>query len=155
VRPVWLYSRQADLPPGWQASVATLGNPAVWWPGAAAVLALASTTLADLRRRQVDSAALFILLAFLGQYLPWVIAPRRLVFIYHFFTAVPFLVLALVRLAARWAEACPRGLAAGARLWLAVVAGLFVLFYPLLAGLPVSLAWMRLMRWFGTWVFYR
>ena len=34
---------------------------------------------------------------FLSVYLPWVLVPR-LTFIYHYFTAVPFLVLALLAL---------------------------------------------------------
>ncbi len=155
VRPVWLYSRQADLPAGWQASIATLGNPAVWWPGAAALPVLAGLALADLRRRQGDPSAWFILLAFLGQYLPWAIAPRRLVFIYHFYTSVPFLILALVYVVGRWAETRPRGLPAAARLWPAVPVALFALFYPLLAGVPVGPLWARLLKWFGTWIFYR
>ncbi len=155
VRPVWLYSRQADLPAGWAASIVTLGNPAVWWPGAAALPVLGGVALADLLQRRVDPAAWIILLAFLGQYLPWVVAPRRLVFIYHFYTCVPFLILALVYVAGRWAESRPRGLPAAARLWPAVAAGMFILFYPLLAGVPVGPVWARLLRWFGTWIFYR
>jgi len=154
VRPVWLYSRQADLPAAWAASIATLGNPAVWWPGTAALPVLGGLALADLRRRRVDPAAPFILLAFLGQYLPWVVAPRRLVFIYHFYTCVPFLILALVYLAGRWVQSLPRGLAAAARAWPAVAAGLLILFYPLLAGVPVGPAWARLLGWFRTWIIY-
>jgi dolichyl-phosphate-mannose-protein mannosyltransferase len=198
IRPVWLYRQQVDLPAGWAASIATLGNPAVWWPGAAALPALAAVALADLARpqavrvrpqadrirRQADPAAAFILLAFLGQYLPWVVAPRRLVFIYHFYTCVPFLILALVYVAGRWAGARsgsvparprglpvhPRGMPARspslppglsphlpviARFWPAVAAGLFLLFYPLLAGVPVGPVWARLLKWLPTWIFYR
>jgi dolichyl-phosphate-mannose--protein O-mannosyl transferase len=102
----------------------------------------------------VDPAAPIILLAFLGQYLPWVIAPRRLMFIYHFYTCVPFLILALVYVAGRWAESRPRGLPAVARFWPAVAAGLFILFYPLLAGVPVGPEWTRALGWFDTWIFY-
>jgi dolichyl-phosphate-mannose--protein O-mannosyl transferase len=155
VRPVWLYTRQMDLPAGWAASIATFGNPAVWWPGAAAMLLLAATAVADLRLRRADAAGAIILLAFLGQYLPWVIAPRRLVFIYHFYTCVPFLILALAHLARRWAEASPPGLLSAMRFWPVVAAALFLLFYPLLAGVPVGPGWARLLRWLPTWIFYR
>ena len=90
-RPAWYYQGIHGLDAGMVSSIVSMGNPAVWWPGIAAVVA--GLWLA-IRRR--DASIAFILVALLSQLAPWAFAPRKLVFIYHFFPSVPFVVLAIV-----------------------------------------------------------
>ncbi len=147
-RPVWYYAGAFGLRDGKVSTIVSLGNPAVWWPGIAAVGA--GIWLA-IRRREASIA--FILVGLFSEFLPWAIAPRKLVFIYHFFPSVPFMVLAIVYGAKVMMDRHPafRHVVRG---YCVVVLGLFVLFYPILSAMPVRrdfvLHWLR---WFNSWTF--
>ncbi|MHB8573013.1 MAG: phospholipid carrier-dependent glycosyltransferase [Candidatus Dormibacteria bacterium] len=71
------------------AGIINMGNPAIWW---GADVAMAVLLIWALRRRQMVPA--FIVLAFLTAWLPW--APvSRVLFLYHMFGGLPFMILAL------------------------------------------------------------
>ena len=148
LRPVWYYQGLHGLRAGWVSSIVAMGNPAVWWPG---ILAVAAGLWLAVRRR--DAAIAFVLVGLFSQLVPWAIAPRKLVFIYHFFPSVPFLILAIVYLAKELVDRRP-WLVNLVRAYGALVLGLFALFYPILSGLPVHrsfvLGWLR---WLDSWIF--
>ena len=73
----------------YRSSFAAFGNPIIWWGGFLAMIAMAVRVV-----KFRDGKALFILLGYLTQLLPWV-AISRLVFIYHYFPSTLFLVLAM------------------------------------------------------------
>jgi predicted membrane-bound dolichyl-phosphate-mannose-protein mannosyltransferase len=146
-RPAWYYQGTHGLDPGMVSSIVAMGNPAVWWPG---IVAVAAGLWLAVRRREASIA--FVLVGLLSQIVPWAFAPRKLVFIYHFFPSVPFVILAIVYAAKVLVDRYP------AARWLVgaycvVVLGLFLLFYPVMSGLPVSrdfvLHWLR---WFDSWI---
>ncbi|HET9599030.1 MAG TPA: glycosyltransferase family 39 protein [Anaeromyxobacteraceae bacterium] len=145
-KPAWYYMGDG-LPAGTVSSIVAMGNPAVWWPGIAAVGA--GLWLA-IRRREASIA--FILVALFAQFAPWAIAPRKLVFIYHFFPCVPFLILALVYAAKLLVEryrVCGRLVS----VYCAVVLGLFALYYPILSAMPVKREFvLHWLRWFDSWI---
>ncbi len=99
-----------------------------------------------------DRRAGFILAGYLSQLLPWV-PVTRLTFAYHYFPSTLFLVLSLSYFLALRRE--------NERLWrspaLILVSGsaaLFLLFFPVLNGLPISVELSaRLLRWLPTWPF--
>jgi dolichyl-phosphate-mannose-protein mannosyltransferase len=125
-----------------------MGNPAIWWPGVAAVPVLAGLALA---RR--DRVAAWILAALACSWLPWAFSARKLVFIYHFLPASPFLALGLVHCLARLVERFPRTRPVAMALTsIAVLA--FACFLPLLTGLPVPRAYAEALRWLKTWIFF-
>jgi dolichyl-phosphate-mannose-protein mannosyltransferase len=147
-KPIWYYTGQAYLPEGKISSIVSMGNPAIWWVGIPAVIASATIGI-----RKKDKAILFVLVAALSQYLPWVLVPR-LTFIYHFFSAVPFVILCITYVIKHIKEGYrnSRRLVYG---YLAVVALLFVMFYPVMSGLVVSREYVsRFLKWFETWYFY-
>ncbi len=74
------------------SSITAFGNPAIFWTGILGVSILACNSL---HKRRLESG--FILFAFLGLYLPYIFI-GRLMFIYHFYYAVPFLILAVTYL---------------------------------------------------------
>jgi Gpi18-like mannosyltransferase len=144
-KPVWYYAGEG-LPKGMVASIVAMGNPAVWWPGIAAVGACLYLAV---RRR--DATLAFILVGLAAQFLPWAVAPRKLVFIYHFFPSVPFLILAVVYAAEALVRRRP-ALRHGVRALAALALGLFVLFYPILSATPVRRAFvLDWLRWFDSW----
>jgi dolichyl-phosphate-mannose--protein O-mannosyl transferase len=145
LRPMWMYTG-AGLPAGKVSTIASFGNPAIFWLGTPAVAAAAFLAV---RRR--DARIGVVLAALLFQYLPWV-GINRLVFIYHFFSSVPFVILCIVVTLKELELRIPRFRAVT---WgyLVITAGLFVLFYPVLSGLMVSAGYVTQLKWLPTWLF--
>ena len=150
-RPIWYF---ADIITGSQGSgglrenINAFGNPAVWWLG---IPAAAYMVYRSLIRR--DSTAAFLLVGYCAQYLPWALVSRT-TFIYHYFPSVPFVVLMLVHSLSCWKEKLSgRRLIVVCAGYGAVVFGLFLLFYPVLAGQRVQASFItKYLRWLGSWV---
>ena len=143
IRPILYYRRYAENDTI-KSAISSFGNPAVWWGGLLAMLSMVHLTLA---RR--DGKALFILLGYLAQLLPWVFI-HRIVFIYHYFPCTLFLILALSYV---FAVVYERGSRRAVVAYTATAGGLFALFYPSISGLPVS-TWFTstFLRWLpSTW----
>jgi len=87
LKPVWFY--QEGLAAGTSASVYDAGNLVVWWLG---VPALAFVAVMAFRRRSLALA--LIAIGFAAQWIPWARIDRA-AFQYHYYTALPFVVLAL------------------------------------------------------------
>jgi len=115
------------------ARMANLGNPWIWWTSLPCVLALPYFIV---RRRSFP--AVVILLGFITQYAPW-FPITRVLFMYHMFGGLIFMILALAfvltQLAERWHPPKP-GLVVGAHLAIAVL--FFGYFYPLWTAVPIS-----------------
>ena len=99
-----------------------------------------------------DAKALFILVGFLSQLVPWIPIARP-TFNYHYFPSVPFLILALCYLFNELARRRPAhwqkwvlGLTAGS-------VGLYIAFYPVLIGLTIPTWYSTLLRWLPSWPF--
>jgi len=147
LRPVWYYGGD-DLAPGRAQSIAAIGNPAVWWGGLAALLA--AVWGAAVRR---DPVAVTLTVAFLSLYVPWIVAPRTVTFLYHYFPMVPLIIFVLVWVFRRLEEHVPRGRRLTAA-FTALTAFLFVWFYPVYVGMEVSRAWIdTALRWLPSWGF--
>ena len=126
LKPVYWYFGQSDN--GNNAYIYDAGNLALFW---GALVATAWCAIAAIRARSVTLG--FVVFAFLVQYVAW-IPISRVLFFYHFFTALPFYLLLLsVWLAYLW-DTARRSWVVG---YLAVAAAAFVYFYPFVSGQPV------------------
>jgi dolichyl-phosphate-mannose--protein O-mannosyl transferase len=125
------------------AGIVDLGNPVIWWASIPAVLALPYFVL---RHRSFPAAV--ILVGFISQYLPWS-RITRVIFLYHMFGGLIFMVLALAFVLVRMQQAGPVTVDLfGDRMvfstrylvvaYLAVVVLAFLFFYPVWTGLPIS-----------------
>jgi dolichyl-phosphate-mannose-protein mannosyltransferase len=149
IRPMWYYSGHELLPRHSVSSIAAFGNPAVWWVG---VICFCAALFIAISKK--DGRMLFIFIAFLSQYLPWVIIPRDLTFIYHFFTAVPFLVIFIAYVINVLITKYPR-VKYAVYAYLFIVLFMFALFYPILSGITVAKSYVAaVLRWFESWVFF-
>lgn len=139
-RPILYY--RSFLDDGIKSSFAAFGNPIVWWGGFMAMIAMVFRVI-----KYRDGKALFILIGYLSQFAPWLFI-TRVVFIYHYFPSVLFLVLALAHvLNTIWERARGRyklavyGLAGASVL-------LFGAFYPVLTGIAVPEFYTKyILRW--------
>ncbi|HHU50370.1 MAG TPA: phospholipid carrier-dependent glycosyltransferase [Firmicutes bacterium] len=149
IRPIWFYGH-SNYALDTTSSIASLGNPAIWWVG---MLLVIPAAVFSLKKRDKGMAVIFATL--LSLYLPWALV-SRLTFIYHFFSCVPFLIFALVYTVKILADQYPdysayvRGVFC---LYLGLVIGLFIRFYPVLSGLEISRAYVDKLRWFKHWIF--
>ncbi|WP_052350817.1 phospholipid carrier-dependent glycosyltransferase [Paenibacillus gorillae] len=146
-RPVWYYSGSDLANPGNVSTISAFGNPLIWWTG---IFALLGTLYFSIKRK--DKRVYIIWIAYLSQYLPWMLVPR-LTFIYHYFAMVPFMILAIIYMFKLYEEKRPD------QQWLrwlyvAVAAVLFLLYYPVLSGMEVARAYAAVIRIFDSWVFY-
>jgi len=87
-RPIFYWVRD-------NARIYLLGNPVVWWGSSLAVVATAAWLVRErLRRRPLDPVPLILLGAWLMNLLPFV-GISRVMFLYHYFTALVWAVLLL------------------------------------------------------------
>jgi len=148
VKPMWYYKNSA-LPAGQMGSIASFGNPLVWWTGTVAMFWLVFRAIQNGRR---DERAWWILACFCSQYLPWVLVPRSM-FIYHYFGSVPFFILATVFLFRELEKTYPKPMKWATVGFACAAVLLFIFFYPVLSGMPISSAYGSLLRWMPTWYF--
>lgn len=132
---------------GVRSSFGAFLNPLVCWGGLGAMAAMVWRVF-----RYRDGKALFILLGYLANLLPWVVI-SRITFEYHYFPSLVFLVLAIchvfntIRLGdEKWRK----------RVYGATAACLvtFVLFYPVLTGVAIPEWYSNMLAWIpGAWPF--
>jgi dolichyl-phosphate-mannose-protein mannosyltransferase len=148
LRPVWYYSN-GRLPAGTYASIAGFLSPVVAIAGLWAWLRTAQRQLIG----EGGRAGGVLIVALLSSLLPWVMV-TRCTFLYHYFPCVPFLAAALALELGRWGEAAPKRARRTAIGILAAAGAVFVWFYPVLSGLPVSGTWAASLQWLESWGFY-
>jgi len=149
--PMWYYSGNAYLPEGVISSISCMGNPAVWWTGLVAIIALAAYSA---WQKRTDKAGFMVIVGFLSQYLPWVIVPRS-TFIYHYFASVPFIILATGLMLGKMEKKSRIAFWIVAGVLMAAALFLFVMFYPLESGLPMSSDYAEHLRWFNWYNYAR
>lgn len=133
-----------------RATFGAFGNPVIWWGGFLAMVVMAVRVFTHR-----DGKALFILIGFLTQLLPWV-AVTRILFAYHYFPSTLFLVLALAHvfntIAERWKEKKLGKLMVYG--YTAVAGVVFAIFYPSLSGMYMpTWYYSTFVKWFNTWPF--
>ena len=140
------YSNVA-LPNGTAGGMITFGNPALWWGGLSALIWCAVRWFSH-----KDKPAMFLCIAWIAQILPWVFITRSS-FIYHYFPCVPFLALMIVYYIKtrpkrhRWRFAL---------VFAALTLAMFVVFYPVLGGMPISnLNYIKSLQWLPGWQFIK
>ncbi|HSK68260.1 MAG TPA: phospholipid carrier-dependent glycosyltransferase, partial [Candidatus Limnocylindria bacterium] len=161
LKPMWFYS--GGQRGGTVSTIMSFGNPAVWLTGLAALLLTAYLAVrARIGRRELgvtpvpaasDPRPLMLLVSFAAQYLPWILVPRG-TYIYHYFPAVPFIILC-VALVIHYAE--PRWPKTARALLYALPALallFFVAFFPYLSGVRVPVAWAEALRVFPNWLYF-
>ena len=141
LRPILYYLSYGD---GTVSTIGAFVNPLLCWGGLLALPVLAY------RAWKRDRTALFVLVGYLAQVLPWVFI-SRLTFEYHYFAATLFLVLALGYVFDRLRQ---RGSFGIVYAFTAASGALFALFYPVLTGVTISrsYAW-NVLKWLPDWPF--
>jgi dolichyl-phosphate-mannose-protein mannosyltransferase len=148
-RPILYYTASPSA--GVRQVIYANGNPAIFW---GAIAAIPYTALIWWRAR--DWRAGFIVVAVLFLYVPWLFVSRPQFFFYAT-PITPFLVLACVYAIRSLSEiripgATARPYVPVAVAFVVVSVGLFIFFWPVMTGAPITDAAFKLRTWFPSWV---
>ncbi len=146
-RPIWYAFDKENSDKSWVRGVLLLGNPLIMWTGLVAI----AICLRDwLRYKNWD--AFFIFYFYSVFYACWIIIPRKISFYYYYYPAGMMLSFALGYVFhhleyGQWAKH------KWARwVYLSAAFGLFIYFFPILAGLRIPVNSFRDWMWFSTWI---
>ncbi len=154
IRPVRYFSSVYTLTTIRQ-SITGFGNPLVWWAG---IPAFGFTLFMAIKKK--SSSAVFLCVAYLAQYLPWMFISRP-TFIYHYFTCVPFVTLMIgycfLQIKIKLTEKNVldnRAFCCLLIIYAAATYGVFQLFLPVLSGAEVSTFYIEdYLSWLKSWEF--
>jgi dolichyl-phosphate-mannose-protein mannosyltransferase len=138
LRPVWYH---VDYKEGQSINIYNLGNPLIFWLGAAVMLWYLARSIHQYRWERW-----LLILAYGAVWMPWIFSPR-VMFFYHYTPAVPFLCIAVGWfLYTQWkSEKLWKMVGVASFLVLSFI--WFVSFYPQLVGYPVP-------QWYADHLFY-
>lgn len=157
LRPTWFYVGQA-LPNGNIGTISSFGNPAVWNICFIGTVALIATLI--FHRRRLTREAYFLFICMASALLPWVFVTRS-TYAYHYFSTVPYIILASVYLLKYIEDINEYNLSLeGAKrtfirklipnikyIWIVLTIVLFALFYPVISGLEVPREYIYMLQW--------
>lgn len=148
-RPMWAYQApQNSIRADQIGCISIFQNPLLSWLGIAAFF---YSLYVGIKKK--DKRVLFLAVALLAEYLPWIFV-RRYALQYHFFATLPFMILLIIYamqdLEARFPKFC---YISTALVFLCLL--MFPAFYPVLSGIPVSRFYVEtFLTWFSSWVFF-
>jgi dolichyl-phosphate-mannose-protein mannosyltransferase len=152
-RPIYYWYQDEHTVPLTHSRIYLLGNPVLYWGGTLAVIMLLLMCIETLHSRKFKllphkPALLFVLIGFSANFLPFIFI-GRVMFIYHYATALVFSLIAFSLLLEYVASETRR-------LQLAVLIVLlstatFAYFSPLTYGRPLNPAEYESRVWFKTW----
>ena len=141
-RPVWYYSGGID---DLRSTIVGIGNPAIWWFGIIATLALIHSFIKT--RNNVD---LFILIFILSTYVPYIFI-GRIMFMYHFYIVLPFIMLAITSFFDKLNRKDKSNIWSIS--YIALVIAVFIIFYPVTTGKLISSSYVESLKWLSSWIF--
>ncbi|NMD37896.1 MAG: phospholipid carrier-dependent glycosyltransferase [Christensenellaceae bacterium] len=155
LKPMW-YMVEYYEPAGYSSTIFCMGNPALYYVAAFAMVAvllitanrLFSNKLIATEKRHSYIVPLFISIGFLSNYLPWVLVPRSM-FIYHYFASVPFIILATMYIFSSFEKRYPQAKKAINIIlivFIIICAIMFVAFYPFASGVQTSNKWFDFVK---------
>lgn len=146
IKPIWYYVSYAVDGIGSVSSISCLGNPLLWWTGILGIVIAFRNFF-----KKPSLVFTIIAVGFTASYLPWILI-SRLTFIYHYFTAVPFLIMAVVYLLSLLMKYGTKGKIIISA-FVAVNLLLFVIYYPAISGSPTTADYLNGLELFSTWYF--
>ena len=142
-RPVWLYSGINSK--GLYMTITDIGNPAIWWTGILAVVYLVINFF-----KKKDDTSKFLLIFIISTFVPYVFV-GRLMFMYHYFITLPFVMLGIVAFIKWINEKTKNNMIYYG--YIALVIIVFMVFYPVISALPVSSDYVHSLQWLSGWYF--
>ena len=142
-KPVWYYV--GEFGGNIKSTIVGIGNPAIWWFG---IIASLFVLIMSILKRNKEN--LFILVFILCTWLPYLFI-GRVMFMYHYFPTLPFIMLAIVALVKYITEKIKNN--SFYLFYVAIVVLMFVCFYPVVSGLFTTKEYIDSLKWLSSWYF--
>ena len=127
----------AKFYPGGKISrIVTVGNPLIWWTS---VIAVAMTAYIAYKKK--DNKVWIFIIAYISQYFPWIFIKRTL-FIYHYFSVIPFAILAIVYMLNNLNWNKKKNIA----LYMTLTIAIFMIYYPDLSALKIPSGYFNVIK---------
>lgn len=146
-KPIWFYGSKALAVEKLTSSIICMGNPLIWW---FSIPALITGIILAIKRK--DKYMIVPIFGALFQYIPWMVV-RRMAFIYHYFSVIPFLIIVMVYLLKIFSEHGGKSAKRVVYIYLILTALLFIAFYPILSGMVIPRWYASILEWFPGWSF--
>lgn len=139
LKPVWYHSSNPGA--GMASTISGIGNPAIWWVGAL-------TFIYAFRSNKKEN--IFITIMALVTWLPYIFI-GRIMFLYHYILALPFVMLGIVSFIKLITEKLKKNwIIIG---YMAIVLVFFSIFYPIVSGHVISEEKVESLKWLEEWYF--
>ena len=142
-KPVWYYSSEVDEYN--HGTLSGIGNIAIWWFGVIAFIYLLYSLI---RRKNYES--LFIVISILSLFLPYIFI-GRVMFLYHYFPVLPFVMLGIVKLFYDLVEKTKKDYYI--YVYLMVVIITFIIYYPAISGIVTNNNYLENLKLLSSWYF--
>ena len=140
-KPVWFYSGTFD---SLKLSIVDIGNPVVWWFG---IVSFIYVLISAIKKNSISK---FLLIFILSTFVPYIFI-GRIMFMYHYYITLPFVMLGIVAFIKWISEKFNNQ-----RFYWAYIATMiitFIIFYPVTVGMPISEEYVSSIRWLSSWIF--
>lgn len=141
-KPIWFYS-SGDFG-GSRMTITSIGNPLIWWFGIVAFIHLVISSI----RKNKDS--IFLLTFILASYIPYVFI-GRIMFMYHFYITLPFVMLAIVSFIKWITEKYKTDKVYYFYILFVII--MFIIFYPIVSGIMIENDYIEALKWLSSWNF--
>lgn len=131
------------LSDGTYSKIALLGNPVIFWFSIPCMLFVLIRGIYDCKFNDW-----LIIIAILSAMIPYT-GISRVMFLYHYFPTLPFAMLSIVAFLSWLCEKIKNNVPIYLFLTLALI--IFIKFYPIYSGLPVSFEYLENLKWLKTW----
>ena len=142
-KPVWYYVNQMDN--NKKETITGIGNITIWWMGILSLIYI----IINLWKRQ-DKNSYIILVSILSMWLPYLFI-GRVMFLYHYFPVLQFVMLSIVSLIKDITEKFKTDffLISYSILFIFI----FIIYYPVVSGLAIDSNYIDSLKLFSSWIF--
>jgi dolichyl-phosphate-mannose--protein O-mannosyl transferase len=142
-KPVWFYS--GNTVSGLRMTITDIGNPAIWWMGIAGFIYLVINAI-----KKREKGSIYLVIFMVSTFVPYVFI-GRLMFMYHYFITIPFLMLGIVSLIKWITEKTKNDKVYYG--YIALIIIMFIIFYPVISATPISGEYIDSLKWLSGWYF--
>ncbi len=141
-KPVWLYS--GEMVNGFRETIVDIGNPLVWWFGIPGFIYLVVSAI------KKNNLSRFILIFILSSFIPYIFI-GRIMFMYHYFITLPFVMLGIVSLIKWLVEKTKSDKVYWIYIYSVII--MFFIFYPVVSGISIESDYIESLKWLSSWYF--
>ena len=142
-KPVWYYVNEIDT--NKKETITGIGNIAIWWLGIISLIYIVIKLLKDHSKK-----AYILLISILSMWLPYLFI-GRVMFLYHYFPVLPFVMLAIVYLIKDLTERLKTDFFLVSYIILFTIT--FIAYYPVVSGTAINPNYINSLKLLSSWIF--